>query len=294
MNSRRFLSIAGIIVLVIAVTVLSNFYLAKPQGTAQTIVKEESVYDRVMRTGTLRCAYTIYAPDTIKDPNTGKLSGIFVDTMQKAADALHLKLEWTEEVPWAGMIEGLNSNRYDAVCSGVWENTDRGRVAAFSRPVFYSAVNAYVRKDETRFGNDLSLLNDPNVRIAVADGETNATVARNRFPRAQQVALPQGSDFSQLLLTVTTGKADVVFIEPAVAADFLRNNPDSLKMMSDHPLLVLPTIVMFRRGQEEFKSMLDSALDQLVNDGEVDDILKKYEPFPGAFYRDADAYRTGQ
>jgi ABC-type amino acid transport substrate-binding protein len=291
---KKFVAIFGIIALVIAVTLFSNLYLLKPQTTVQAIVKEESVYDRVMRTGTIRCGYTIYPPDTIKDPNTDKLSGIFVDTMQKAADALHLKLEWTEEVSWGSMIEGLISNRYDAVCSGVWENTDRGRVVGFSRPVFYSALNAYVRKDETRFGNDLTVLNDPNIRIAVSDGETNATVARNRFPRAQQIALPQGSDFSQLLLTVSTGKADVVFIEPAVAADFMKNNPDSLKTLSDRPLLVLPTIVMFKRGQDEFKSMLDSALDQLVNDGEVDDLLKQYEPFPGAFYRDAYAYRAGQ
>ncbi len=291
---KKVLIVLGIIALAVATTALTTLYLAKPQAALQAPVKEESVYDRVIRTGTLRCGYTVYPPDTIKDPNTGKLSGVFVDTVQKAADLLHLKLEWSEEVSWGTMIEGLNSDRFDAICSGVWENTDRGRVAAFSRPIFYSALGVYVRKDDTRFGNDLAVLNDPAVRLAVIDGETSATIGRNRFPRAQQVALPQGSDVSQMLLSVTSGKADLVFVEPAVAADFLRTNPDSIRNAADRPVMVLPTVVMFRRGQDELRLMLDSAFDQLVNDGEVDDILKKYEPFPGAFYRDAYAYRTGQ
>lgn len=43
--------------------------------------EKESSYDRVMRTRTLRCGYGIFQPMIMKDPNTRKISGIFVDIM---------------------------------------------------------------------------------------------------------------------------------------------------------------------------------------------------------------------
>src|SRR5438270_6559114 len=74
-----------------------------------------SLYDHVVSSGKLRCGYVIYNPGCIKDPNTGKLSGIGVEAMEIVAKKLGLRLEWTEEVGWGTMIEGLQSGRYDIV-----------------------------------------------------------------------------------------------------------------------------------------------------------------------------------
>src|SRR5436305_11562808 len=90
---------------------------------------QETVYDRVIKSGKIRAAYLSYPPACIKDTTTGKLSGIFVETLEKAADNLGLKVEWTEEVGWGSQIEGLQADRYDIVGSPVWANPTRGKVA---------------------------------------------------------------------------------------------------------------------------------------------------------------------
>jgi ABC-type amino acid transport substrate-binding protein len=48
---------------------------------------------------------------------------------------LNLKVEWTEEVGFGQMIEGLSARRYDIVGSGIWQNAARSEQADFSLPL---------------------------------------------------------------------------------------------------------------------------------------------------------------
>jgi len=56
------------------------------------------------------------------------------------------------------MIEGLDSNRYDLVPTGVWPNSSRARHASFSVPLFYSGVGVWLRSNDNRFNNNCPLL----------------------------------------------------------------------------------------------------------------------------------------
>ncbi len=78
-------------------------------------------------------------------------------------------------------------------------------------PIFYTAVDAYGRANETRFDSKLSNLNAPEFSIATIDGEFNDYTAKDKFPRAQRVELPALTDPGMLILNVLTHKADVIF-----------------------------------------------------------------------------------
>lgn len=248
----------------------------------QATPRAESTYDRVMQSGKIRCGYAIYNPGCLKDPNTGKLSGIGVDTLEMAAKNLGLKVEWTEEVGWGTMIEGLQTNRYDIIATPIWATSDRARIVDFSKPLFFSPVFAYVKA-----GNDkltLKDLNSSKYSIASIDGATAEIIAREDFPNVRRVSLPQLSDFSQLLLTIASGKADVTFTEPADAEAFMKHNPGAVQRIGG-AVRVFPNCWIFRRGQMEFKDMLDTALEQLINSGAMDRIISRYEPSPHILYR---------
>jgi len=244
-----------------------------------------SVYERVMRRGTIRCGYSLYNPGCIKDPQTGKLSGIGIDTFELVAKNLGLNVEWAEEVGWGTMVEGLQTNRYDMIVTPVWATSDRARVVDFSKPLFYSPVFAYVKKGNKTFtAENMHDWNSPKYSIATIDGATAEIIAQEDFPRLKRVSLPQLSDFGQLLLTVSTGKADVTFTEPADAAAFIKHNPGVIERVGN-PLRVFPNCWIFRRGQLEFKDMIDTAVDQLINSGALDRIIRKYETEPNTLYR---------
>ena len=48
---------------------------------------------------------------------------------------------------------------------------------------------------------------------------------------------------------------------------------------------------MFNRGEFEFKEMIDTVLDEVINSGAMDKIISKYEQAPNEVYRVALPYQ---
>lgn len=86
---------------------------------------KENAYERVMRTGELRCGYAMSPPNLEVDPNSGELTGLERDIWDEIGKELDLKILWTEEVGWGNYIEGLRTGRYDAFCNQAWPTPAR-------------------------------------------------------------------------------------------------------------------------------------------------------------------------
>ena len=253
---------------------------------------KQTVYDRITTKKTIRAAYLNYPPACMKDTKTGVMSGIFVDVLTKACDNLGLKLEWTEEVGWASQIEGLNTDRYDIVGSPVWANVIRGTKTTLSTPVYYSGIGLYVRANDHRFDNDFSKINDPAVKVGTIDGETSTIIAEQDFAKAQKYSSTQQTDFSQKLLDLSSKKCDVVPTEPYFAAEYLKNNPGTIRnIATDNPVRLFGNCYMFRLNEWQMKQMIDVAIQDLINSGFVERTIRKYEPSPNLFYRSAPPYK---
>ena len=251
-----------------------------------TAVLKESAYDRVLRTGVLRCGYADWPPSVFtKDPTTGKISGISSDVTEAIADKLHLRVEWTENTGWGSFIESLRSHRIDAFCASVWRNAERGRYVGYTSPIFYSAVYPYVSVNDHRFDKDLSAVNDPSIRIATMDGEMSDVIAKNHFPKAKEISVPQLGQYTDLFVNVATHKADIAFNEPSVANGYMKANPDTLRRAQSLPYQVFPTCLAVDLHETELRNMLDSALVEIQNNGVVDEIISKYSTDPQEFLR---------
>jgi len=252
----------------------------------------ESLHDRVLRTGKIRAAYAVYFPLFMRDPNTKKYSGIGYDTLQLVAKRLGLQLEMTEEVSTGTMIEGLRGNRYDIMACPVWANATRARAADFSRPLCYSTICAFTKYGDKRLDSSLKALSSGKYKVATIDGEMAEMIAKADFPATKRLSLPQLAPFSDLLLSVSTGKADITFGEPLFGYDFNRHNPKSIQNITpNNPLRVFPNVYMFKVGEPEFKAMLNTALDEIANSGELEKIIARYEPYPRAYLRCAAPYQ---
>ncbi len=251
-----------------------------------------TTYDRVIENNTIRCGYTLYSVGLNKDLNTGELWGIYKDIIEEIGKKLSLQIEWTEEVGWGQQIEGLNTGRYDMICSPASVTPTRTRVANYSKPLYYSPVWAWVRADDTRFDNKpRNTLNSSDIKISTMDGEQTDTMADYYFPRAEKISLPQSSDFSSLMLNVITEKADLTFAEPLSVFEFMETNPDTLKRIEgDEPLTLVPNIFLIQRGQEEFKALINNALTELFLNGFIDRAIDRHETYPDSYVRSKGYY----
>lgn len=240
--------------------------------------QKESVYERIMRTGTIRCGYFTFPPLSVKNTETKAMSGLAIDIFNKMAANMNLKVEWTEEVGFDALIPGLQTNRYDAVCTPMWPTAARAREVEFSQPFFFAVLGVWVRADETRF-TKLEDINDPAITITGVDGQIEQTVHDEQFPKAKMLALPGGTDFSQQMLNVVTGKADVTFVDLIAGAQFEANNPGWLKnIAADHPLRIFPFSIAVRGGETRLKNMLDQAVLELHHTGYIERKLASYDP----------------
>jgi len=266
-------------------------FLVGCNNESSDYMKTPSVMDQVLARGSIRAGYISYPPSFIKDANTGKFSGIYYDTLKEASDRLGLSIEYTEEVDWATMTEAVKQGRVDMVVSGIWPTSARSTQADFTDPLYFSSVKAYVRADDSRFDGNSDTINNKAITIAVIDGEMSSIIAKQDFPSANTRALPQTTQISQLLLELQTNKADVTFVEPAVASQYMVANPGVIKRIPGvAPMRVFPNVILIAQGQLAFRSMLNTSITELHNNGVVDKALRKYESQKGDFLRVALPY----
>jgi ABC-type amino acid transport substrate-binding protein len=118
-------------------------------------------------------------------------------------------------------------------------------------------------------------------------------IASSQFPLAQKISLPQNSDVSQVMLNVHNAKADITFVEPFIAEQYLKNNPNSVRnIIPSNPIRTFGNCFMFKKGQPEFKRMLDVAIAEVLNKGFVEKSIAKYEIVPNTFYRVQKPYKS--
>ena len=275
------------IVLLVLLCAAASFVTAKyavQDRAALTDAHRESAYERVMKTGTLRCAYILYPQFFDRDPNTGAFTGIDVDLMDEVGRQLSLKIVWAEEVGLTNAFEGLKIGRYDAICSALMNVPARYRVSAFTAPYAFFPYNMYVRVDDKRFDNDFSKANDPAVRIAYLEGELGQFVKQQNFPKATSVSLQNLTGFSEVPQQVASGKADIAMGEPHEIEAFMAKNPGKIRQVVGPPIMVEGGAMQVAPDEYALRDMLSGTLSYLQNTGYLAQTLEKHLGKPGHYY----------
>jgi polar amino acid transport system substrate-binding protein len=274
-------------------SIFMMFFIFPAQAFAE---EKESVYDRVMKSRTINCGYILYEPVVIKDPNTGEMSGIVVELMEEVArrTGMGFKIEWTVESSYGTFAEDIKRPNVDLMCATLWTMADTGLHGTSTVPLWYSGLGAFVRTDDNRF-SDLSKLNDETITISGMDGSISNTVAEQDFPKAKLLSLPSMNDYSVQMMNVINKKADATFLEVNVVAEFMSNNPGTLKnLIPNDPMRVYSNSLLVKKGEQEMLNYMNMALTELMNDGFVDKLINKYEAFPGSLYRVAKPYAVAE
>ncbi len=268
------------VVVAVAALAVSLINAMPREGTKAA---QETAFERVMRTRTIRCGYATWNPILYKDLKTGEVKGISHDVMEEIGKKLDLKIEWAEETTWGTIIEGLASGRYDAICNGIGALPQRARAADFTEPFLYGGVYIAVRAGETRF-KKADDIDRPDVRFSVLDGEAFSYLAPKRFPKVQIIALPQLTDWSSVFQDIVANKADVAGV---TYSDFLiydKTNPGKVKIIDKaNPVLVYPVAFGLPQGDVALKAMIDAAVNELLSEGTVERAKRAYTTSPEEF-----------
>ncbi len=266
--------ILGIILLSVVLSLIAGSIVYKNDGG--NAVSTQTAFDRVMQSGTLQCGYAVWAPFIDKDPNTGAMSGILVETMDEIGALLDLKIDWKYETGYGNYTEDLNADRFDVMCASLWVDAGRIKNSLLIDPAYYSGVYLVVKDNDDRFNNNYEILNSPDYTIATIDGDITATLADKLFPKAKKIALTSMNNASELAEHVKTGKADATFADMGFFNDYVSKNPDTVKALIENPAWVFGERMAVKKGEWQLKYMLDTAISELVNSGSLAKIMAKY------------------
>ncbi|MGE0109310.1 MAG: substrate-binding periplasmic protein [Bdellovibrionales bacterium] len=272
----------------IAIAVLFVFMAFLYWGQRQQTegpTKKETAFERVLRTGVIRCGYYIFPPVLSLDLDTGKFYGFSVDFMERMTSQMGLKVEWTEEVTFANWIPALQSKRFDAVCTPMWPDLPMYKAVSFTDPMFYSGLSPLVRTSDTRFENDLNRVNQPDVTILTQEGNMTDRVSRDAFPRAKFYTLSANVEGSQYFQDVISKKADAVLTDRNGLYQFGKENGAVLRLVApDQPVKLQSFPLVVGLGELLLKDLFDQAIREMNNNGDIDRMLRKWEPEPGKTY----------
>lgn len=246
--------------------------------TPQDATTSDSL-ESVNKSGRLSAGYIVYPPSLSLDPNGGSLSGIMHDVISLVAQDINVELDYVEESTFATMVRDVDKPNVHIIVSGIWPTGSRARFAEFSDAVYYSVVKAYVRGGDSRFDGDLGKLASSQYIIATLDGEASAIIASEDYENAPTVSLGQEAQVSQLLLQVESGKADITFVEPAIAMEYLRSNPGAIQEVKGvPPVRAFPNTFLLQKGDAKLLSTINTTLQGLHNNGAIAKVISRYDP----------------
>jgi ABC-type amino acid transport substrate-binding protein len=251
----------------------------------------ESAYDRVMRTGTIRCAWATASKYVFKDAATGKISGPAPDLMEQLGATLSLKVEWMAEVGYADFAEGLKTGRYDAFCGALSIVPPRARAALFTMPTVYMPMFLYTAEGDARF-HSVDDANKPGVKAGTIDGEAFQFATRRYLPKATEYSKPNMTPQGDMLVDVANGKADVAIYDPIAARDYNRNNPKKVSRVSPHPVEVAPWGFAVAPGEHKLVDLLNVGIMNMHMRGMIDRIFNDHDMGPHLVYRAAPMYEA--
>lgn len=270
-----YLHIAAVAVIVFAI----GFYFLPSESAKKSdnISSKESTYDRVMRTKTLRCGYATWYPNLIIDPNTGQKSGSSFDVMNKIGEILNLKVEWAQEAGFGTAEQDLLNGRYDALCADVCFEAKRTKFAYFSRPFIQSSNYMIGRANDQRFDGDRSAANSSDIKAGVLRNTILEHLANRLVPKAAQVDISELGADTDVMLALATKKIDVSFNNLISVDRYNAKNPGSVKAIGN-PVSTCYSGFMLPHGDQKLKYMIDGAINEMIAEGSIAPIYKKYLP----------------
>lgn len=258
----------------IAILLIVSFILFNSCNNPVDNAKSESTFQKIKREKVMNVGYVIYAPIVKKDPNSGQLSGHFVDAIKYIADEMGVEIKF-HEADWSTFSAGLQSKKYDVCIAPTYSTIKRSLAVSFTEPIIYIGSSAVIKKSDVGKFKSLSDLNKKEVTIAVVQGEGNHEFAKRELPNATLKVLTT-SNMVLPMVDVASKNADVALTDYYTAKKFLETN-SNLTIISQEPFEVLPIGWSVRNEDQELLNFLNNAIQYLESTGKMEKWEAQYD-----------------
>ncbi|MCM3610083.1 transporter substrate-binding domain-containing protein [Planococcus sp. MERTA32b] len=208
----------------------------------------------------------LYKPFSFEEG--GDLQGFDIDIGNAIAEEMGLEPNPVTS-PFQTIIQGLNSNRYDAIIGSMSKTAEREEQVSFSDPYYYSGGAIFVREGNTEIQSAEDL-----------EGATIGVVGQSTYEEAALEYTDQDniqyydSDVVALNDLTIEGRLDAVITADVVGFE-AQNAGLEIEMVGD-PLWIEQPSIAVRQDDEELLAAINDALDAIIENGTYDEISQKW------------------
>lgn len=224
--------------------------------------------------GTMIMGITLYEPMNYKDED-GKLTGFDTEFAEAVCEILEVKPEF-QVIDWEQKENELNGKAIDCIWNGLTIDDERKENMAFSTPYVENKQVVIIKKDNAEKYIDLASME--GVSAAVENGSAGMTVTENEevFKDSEVIKVAAQKD---ALLEVKAGTTEIAILDYTLAKAVVTDDSDyaDLMMVEGVELGVEQYGIGFRLEDKELVEKVNAAIDQLIEDGTMDELAEKYE-----------------
>ena len=238
---------------------------------AEAQQKGESTWEQIKRTGKVRMGVFDYPPYYIRDRATGKWTGALVEMGEDIAKELDVKYETVEVGGWGEVVLAIQSNKID-FHPGLQATPKRATAIDFAGPIYWIS---WVTVNNKKFkGKTWADFNKPEVKVAVMSGSADDQVLKLMAPKATRVEM---KELSQIILAVTSGRAEAFTTTVLSSLIAKSKNPDLGDFVTPTPVVSLPGYIGLRMEDDtRFQKFIDRWAEYNILLGYNEQRLKKY------------------
>lgn len=214
------------------------------------------------------------APTIFRDPSGGFV-GIDADWAAIIAKSLGVEVEW-QTLDFAGIVPGLQANKFDIAMSGLRVTPERQEVIAFSDPIGYDDAIVVYPEGETGITGPESIAGRS---VCVVSGSSNGDLPVQRIGTAAQVARYPGQ--AEAFSDLKNGRCDVMVTGRILALHWIRSGDGAGYAVSQNGTDGTPLAVGVPKGSDELLQAINKAIADAKKNGAYESIAQKWlgEPF---------------
>jgi len=206
------------------------------------------------------------APYVFNDPNhPDQYIGYEKEMVDALAAAMGRKAEFVPS-DWETLVSALQRGSFDVIVNGLEPTTDRQRQIQFSKPYYIFQLALTVRNDEAQIHS----LADCHNRVVGTLGNT----AASRLLQQQGIPMRGYADPVAAYRDLELKRIDAVLMD-VPAEVFYVSKSTTLKRATD-PFFRGTYNIGLRKGDDALKREVDAAIDQILHDGSLEKILRKW------------------
>jgi len=224
-----------------------------------TIIGQGSALTRIQKSEILKVGVSGNQPPYSLMSNADELIGFEVDMANLLAESMNVELELVQ-IPFAKLLDGLESGKVDIVMSGMTINAERNMRVLFAGPYNVSG-KTILTKSATLAKLDTKIeAEEVKGSIATLEGSTSESYAHSYFPNATIVT---AANYDLAVDKLMNDEVQAMLADVEICQITMLKYPGKDLTMLNQPLTIEPIGIAIPRGDYQLMNLIENFYDKL-------------------------------